>query len=277
MDQLKPLHIQGYYTNRLTEGRMDGKGGLSNRSVLHHHRVLNEALNHAVKWQLLPINPVNAITPPKPQKKKITVLTKEQVISLLQGTKGYKYYYPIYLAVNTGMRRGEILGLRWEDIDFSNHTISINQTLQKLKGIGLQFRDTTKTDGSRRSIAISESVVETLKRLKTVQAKNKLRFGPTYQDHDLVFCNKDGSPFDPDNVSREFCRYIKRLEIPHVRFHDLRHTHATLLLQQGEHPKVVSERLGHSTIAITMDIYSHVMPNMQKEAAKKFDDFLFGN
>lgn len=274
IDKLKPLHIQSYYSNRLTEGRIDGKGGLSNRSVLHHHRVLHQAFDQAVKWQMLQINPVNAITPPKPQKKKMNVLSREQIQLLLQETKEKSYFSIIYMAIHTGMRRGEILGLRWSDIDYKNLTISINQTVQRLKSTGIELRNTTKTDGSRRSVAISESVIGMLKKVKVTQTKNKLHFGVLYQNHDLIFSNEDGSPIDPDGLSREFTRLVKRIDIPHIRFHDLRHTHATLLLQQGEHTKVVSERLGHSTIAITMDTYSHVMPNMQKEAAKKLDDFL---
>jgi integrase len=147
---------------------------------------------------------------------------------------------------------------------------------KRIKGEGIQFRKTTKTDGSRRSIAVTDSTIHFLKKLKTKQAKEKLALGSVYKDHDLVFANSEGDALDPDGLSREFSRLVKRLHLPHVRFHDLRHTHATLLLQQGIHPKVVSERLGHSTIAMTMDTYSHVMPNMQKEAAQKLDDFLFG-
>lgn len=138
------------------------------------------------------------------------------------------------------------------------------------------FRDAAKTDGSRRSVAVSDSIVNMLKRIKKEQAANKLALGPAYQDHDLIFCKEDGSPYNLDYVSRDFGRLVRKHNLPPIRFHDLRHTHATLLLQQGEHPKIVSERLGHSTITITMDLYSHVLPNMQKEAAQKLDDHLFG-
>ena len=278
MDQLKPIHIQQYYTNRLTEGRIDGSGGLSNRSVLHHHRLLHKALEDAVKWQIIAINPAKAVNSPKDQKKKVNVLTKEQVHALLQYVKSHKYYAPIYLAIKTGMRRGEILGIRWEDVDFEKYTISVNQQIQRLKKQGVVFKPTTKNNGSRRTIAISESVASVLKRQINIRKRDRLKFGILYHDHQLIFANEDGSPIDPDAISREFPRIIRRIEdFPKVRFHDLRHTHATLLLQQGEHPKIVSERLGHATISMTMDTYSHVMPNMQKAAAKKFDDFLFGN
>ncbi|EGK10195.1 phage integrase family site-specific recombinase [Desmospora sp. 8437] len=277
MDKLKPMHIQGYYSEKLAKGRKDGSGGLSPRSVLHHHRILHQALDQAVKWQVIPMNPAKSVTPPKPQRKQINTLSREQVHQLLSATKNTPYYEQIFFAINTGMRRGEIFGLRWKDVDFANRTISVRQTIQRIKNKGLVFRDTTKTDGSRRSIAVSDSVIHMLNRIKKRQAQEKISCGPLYQDHDLIFANSDGTPINIDYLSREFGRLIKRMKLPHIRFHDLRHTHATLLLQQGEHPKVVSERLGHSTITITMDTYSHVMPNMQKEAAQKLDNFLFGS
>lgn len=157
LDRLKPVHIQTYYAEKLNNGRMDGEGGLSARSVLHHHRVLHEALEHAVKWQIISVNPVKAVSPPKPQKKQINVLTRDEIIQLLKAAEGTRFYDPIFFAVNTGMRRGEIIALRWCDIDFENRIISVRQTLHRLKGKGFVFRDTTKTDGSRRSIAVSES------------------------------------------------------------------------------------------------------------------------
>jgi integrase len=277
LDKLKPMHIQRYYSQRLQNGRRDGKGGLSPRTVLHHHRVLREALQHAVKWQLLSYNPADAAEAPKPQRKKFNVLSKDEVHKLLDAASKTPYYEAIYMAINTGMRRGEIYGLQWADINFTNKTVGINQTLQRLKGEGLVFRETTKTDGSRRSIAISDNVISMLQKIKTKQKENRLLCGPLYEDHDLVFSNTHGTPINIDYVSQQFGYLVKKIGLQHVRFHDLRHSHATLLLEQGEHPKVVSERLGHSSITITMDLYSHVTPNMQKEAAKKLDDFLFGN
>lgn len=175
------------------------------------------------------------------------------------------------------MRRGEIGGLRWKDIDFDNQSISVRQTLIKTKTESLQLQETTKTDGSRRTIAIIEPLVNLFKRMKKRQSEQKLKIGSSYKDLDLVFAHPDGAPIDIDYYSQAFSKLVKRLNLPPVRFHDLRHTHATLLIQQGIHPKVVSERLGHTTISITMDLYSHVMPNMQKEAVQKLDDLLFGN
>ncbi|SDY34816.1 site-specific integrase [Thermoactinomyces sp. DSM 45892] len=276
LTQLKPMHIQNYYSKKLTNGRLDGKGGLSARSVHHHHRLLHEVLEHAVKWQLIFNNPVKATIPPKPKKKRVNALTKEQVLTVLQ-LAGKLWCYPIiFFALNTGMRRGEILGLRWKDVDLEKRTISISYSLQRVKKKGLQLRPATKTEGSRRSLAISNSVVDMLKKVQTHQASNKLQVGEFYQDNGFVFSMSCGKPIDPHRVSKEFRHLVKKSDgIPYMSFHDLRHCHATLLLQQGEHPKVVSERLGHSTITLTMDTYSHVLPNMQKEAADKLDKFLF--
>lgn len=171
LDQLKPTIIQGYYTNRLQVGRKDGKGGLSARSVLHHHRLLHEILNHAVRWQLIPINHAKAVIPPKPTKKKINILNKGEITQLLDGLKKTPLYDAVFIAINTGMRRGEIFGLRWKDINFHQATISVNQTLQRIHKIGLMIRDTTKTDGSQRTIAISESVIAHLNQIKKQQKK----------------------------------------------------------------------------------------------------------
>ncbi|TCP61247.1 site-specific integrase [Baia soyae] len=277
LDKIKPIQIQNYYSEKLTKGRVDGKGGLTARSVLHHHRILHEALEHAVKWQILGKNPTKAVTPPRLQKKEVNVLSKDQIQILLEGTKNKYFHGAVFFAISTGMRRGEIFGLRWSDVDFKNQTLSIRQTLQRLKGKGLVFKKSAKNDGSRRSVAISSEIIKLLQVLKATQEECKQNLGVYYQDHDLVFSNEDGTPINVDYVSREFGRSVKKLDIPYVRFHDLRHTHATLLLQQGEHPKIISERLGHSTISITMDIYSHVMPNMQREATDKLDRFLFSD
>ncbi|SHF03001.1 Phage integrase family protein [Seinonella peptonophila] len=172
------------------------------------------------------------------------------------------------------MRRGEIFGLRWQDVNFETQIVSIRQTLQRYKQKGYQIREVPKTTGSRRSVAIAHSVVQLLKKIKKQQAKNWSQWGSAYDDWDLVFAREDGRPMDMNNMTNEFATLIKQLDLSHFRFHDLRHSHASLLLQQGEHPKVISERPGHSFITITMNAYSHLIPNMQQKAAQKLDDFL---
>ncbi|MDQ0417890.1 integrase [Croceifilum oryzae] len=276
LGKLKPIQIQSYYTQKSKKGRKDGrKGGLSHRSILHHHRVLYEALEQAVKWQLLSANPAKSTTPPKPARAQFNVLTtKEEIYTLLDTVDRKGLYDPVYFAICTGLRRGELFALRWADVDMKNNIISIQQTLILLDGNILEFKDGAKNDGSRRTVAVTDSIINGLKRRKIEQEQHKAYYGPLYKDHDLIFSNKDGSPINIGSFSKTFGRTVKKADIPYVRFHDLRHSHATLLLQQGEHPKIVSERLGHSSIGITMDTYSHVLPNMQKEAAQKLDDFL---
>lgn len=278
LQKLQPSQIQSYYTNALKDGRRDGKkGGLSHRTVLHHHRVLREALQQAIKWQLVLRNVADAVEPPKPDRPEMNTLAAEQVLHLLDVAKQHtkKYYPVIYMAVNTGMRRGEILGLRWQDIDFNNNTANIQQTAQRVIGHGVIFRE-PKTQKSRRSVSLPPSIMELLREIKVNQSKNKLVLGQAYQNYDLVFEQGDGKPLEPTEAGRAFRNVLKKAGYSSIRFHDLRHTHATLLLKEGVHPKIVSERLGHATIAITLDTYSHVLPHLQEEAANKLDEKLFG-
>ncbi|TCS80341.1 site-specific integrase [Tepidibacillus fermentans] len=272
LDNLKPLHIQRYYSDKLSHGRTDGTGGLSAQTVLHHHRVLKEALEQAVKWQLIVRNVADAVEPPRPKKVQMVTLNKQEISKLLETAKDSPFFPIIFTAIYTGMRRGEILGLRWRDINFHNRVISVRQTLQAVKGKGLIFKE--PKNGKERTVSIPDSLIDLLKKQKIKQNENKLRFGPAYNDFDLVFAQPNGNPFQPSELSRGFNKIIKKAEITPIRFHDLRHTHATLLLEQGVHPKIVSERLGHSSINITLDTYSHVLPNMQEEAANKFDDLI---
>lgn len=177
------------------------------------------------------------------------------------------------LAVTAGLRRGELLGLRWSDVDLERGTIQVRQTIQRVRGQGLVPSE-TKSQRSRRLVVLPAFAVAALKRHKAQQAQEKLLFGPAYQDNDLVFCKEWGAPLDGWWLSRYTQRILEKAGLPKIRLHHLRHTSATLLLAQGVHPKIVSERLGHSTIHLTLDTYSHVLPNMQKEAAQKLDDLL---
>jgi integrase len=175
---------------------------------------------------------------------------------------------PIWrLAASTGMRRGELLGLRWGDVDLVGGRLSLRQQLVR-SGASIAFGP-PKTKAARRMIALDSGTVEALRARRAVWRDERLAFGPGYEDHDLVFCRPDGQPHDPDVVTHQFERAIERAGVHRIRFHDLRHTHATLLLKARVHPKVVQERLGHSSIAITLDTYSHVIPDMQDEAAAK--------
>lgn len=265
LNQLMPIHIQKFYAKKLDEG-------LSPSSVLRIHSVLSSSLGQAVKWQLIPKNPVNQVARPKKNNNTVKTWTPDDVNHFLTYTKGGYLHIAYLLAIYTGMRRGEILGLRWEDCDFEQGTLSIRQTLVSSKK-GLIFED-TKSIKSRRMIVVTDEVIEALKRHKRQQNKNKLLLGEAYQDHQLVVCTRKGTPMSPRNLNRHYSRMIKLTGVPKVRFHDLRHSHATIMLQLGEHPKVVSERLGHSGTNITMETYSHVLPSIQTNAAEKFSQAL---
>ena len=269
LSKLHPLHIVAYYTSALQTGRRDGRGGLSAQTVTHHHRVLHGALQQAVKWQLLARNPADAVEPPRSQRKEMCALDEPETARLLNAAKGTRLYMPILLAVTTGMRRGEILGLRWQDLDLTTSMLSVRQSLEQTKA-RVAFKQ-PKTVKGRRVIALPQITVEALHEHKKEQAKQRLLLGPDYRDHGLVLANVDGTPWAPNSFTSSYRSLVARLGLAQIRFHDLRHTHATQLLRQGVHPKVVSERLGHSSIGITLDVYSHVLPGMQEDAARRID------
>ncbi len=269
LSKLQALHIQTYYSNALEAGRKDGKGGLSKKTILQIHRILREALHHAVRWKLLARNPADVVDAPRPQRKEMRALDEKETMQLLNTAQGRRFYYPIMVAVTTGMRRGEILGLRWKDVNLDARSLSVRQCLEQVDG-RFAFKP-PKTAKSRRSIALSPITVEALRAHKREQAKERLLLGHAYQNHDLVFPRPDGEPWSPDALTHGLSDIVQGTELEGITFHSLRHSHATQLLRQGVHPKIVSERLGHSTVSITLDIYSHVLPGMQEDAALKVD------
>jgi integrase len=269
LPKLQPLHIQALYSAKLASGRKDGTGGLSAQTIIHIHRVLRAALTQAVKWQLLNRNVADAVDPPKVTRKEMRALTEQETGKLLFALSGSKFYAPVLIAVVTGLRRGELLALRWQDVDLDQGRVTIQQSLEQTR-TGLAFKP-PKTNRGRRTIALPLIAVDTLRAHKAKQAAERLRLGPAFHDRGLVFCKADGEAWQPVNFSSDFSALVRRLPITRVRFHDLRHTHATQLLRQGVNPKVVSERLGHSTVAFTLDVYSHVLPGMQDDAVRRID------
>jgi integrase len=269
LHKLTPLDIQGHYSRALNGE--NGRRALSARSVLHHHRILREALQQAVRWRLLTINPADGTEPPRPRAKEMSILTPEQSSALIEGSRGHRLHLPIVLALGAGLRKGEIFGLQWKDIDFTSGIAHIRRSLEPAAS-GPHFKE-PKTAKGRRSIALPSFALEALRQHRVQQAELRLQIGPDYNDLDLVCCLPDGRPV-VYNLVRDFQALLKRLGLPKVRFHDLRHSHASLLLAQGIHPKVVSERLGHSQVGITLDTYSHLLPNLQQEAAAKLDSLL---
>jgi len=268
---LRPHHIQKYYSQALESGRRDGKGGLSALTVHHHHRVLYEALRHGVKHGILIRNVAEAVDAPRPKHKELAILAASDVQLILDACKETAYYVLFFTLAYTGLRRSELLGLRWGDVDLEKSTLSVVQALHQLHGGKYILRE-PKTKRSRRQIALSPLLAIALweHRLKQEQAQKLL--GRPLESRDLVFSHPDGRPIRPDSVTRAFHKIAESVRLRGVRLHDLRHAHATILLQQGVNPKIVQERLGHSSVSTTLDIYSHVLPGLQEAAARQFDE-----
>ncbi len=272
LSALQPIHLQDFYRRTLEAGRLDGKGALSARSVVLIHVVVHAALKQAVKWQMVPRNAADAVDPPRPRRPKMTTLDADGVKKLLAKTEGHRDRLLIETAVRTGLRRGELLALRWEDIDLDAKVLRVQHGLVRLDGHSTLAEP--KTKGSRRQVPLSDDAVGVLREVRRAQAEQKLRLGGNYGDRSLVFCNPDGSVIEPSSVSHRFKELVEAAGFQGLRFHDLRHTYATLLLAKGVHPKVVQECLGHESISTTMDTYSHVLPSLLREAAEKIDEAL---
>ena len=268
LSDLKPIHIQSYQNEKLKKGSVYENKPLSTTTVLQHHRILSKALKQAVQWQLIKYNPCTAIPAPRKADTEIKTMTSNELKYIIDNAKE-KMKDIITLAAYTGMRRSEITGLKWEDIDFINKSIYIKRSLVRTKN-GHIFKK-TKNKSSKRRIAITDSLINMLKRIKKEQTENKLFLGPEYKDQNLVFCFSYGRHIRPVYITHRFKELVRKLNLGQYSFHDLRHTHATLLLKEGHHPKKVQERLGHASISTTLDIYSHVTEDMQRETAELFD------
>lgn len=267
--KLSPQQLQSFYTKKLNEG-------LSTTTVISFHNVLHKALESAVRWNLIPRNVCDVVSPPRRKRLEVQSLDTEQVQQLLAAARGHRLEALFILALATGMRRGELLGLKWQDINFQTGMLQVRRVLTrvptKLPGKGYVEAE-SKTERSRRSITIAPFALEALKQHRVRQLEVKLKAGSRWQERDLVFCTSVGTPLNPDrDVLVQLKGLLKKAGLPDIRFHDLRHSAATLLLSMGVHPKIVQELLGHSQISITMDVYSHALPSLQKEAISKLND-----
>jgi integrase len=272
LDDVSPLVIQELY-GELSAAPPAGPG-LSGGSVLNLHLVLTQAFAQAVRWQLIVSNPVAGAQPPRPRRALRQVVDPELLRRLLAAAAGTWLEAPVAIAAATGMRRGEILGLRWSDFDSELTLLRVQRTLQPTND-GLVFEQ-PKTPRSRRTVLLPEFLRPFLERQRHDQSVRQKALGAEWVESGLAIDRGDGRPLNPDTLSAGWARFVRQRGLPQVRFHDLRHAHATLMLSQGVHPKVVSERLGHASIGITLDTYSHVLPTLQQEAAQAFDDLFPG-
>lgn len=272
LEKVAPAGIQKFYAELLTKGRKDGRGGLSGRTCLHVHRVLHEAFGHAVLWQLLAINPFTRVEAPRAEKKRIRPPDAVGVVELLEKAQTLApTIYPIILAaICTGLRRAEVLALRWSDIDLDAGMLTVHQSASQVTG-KLIFK-APKSETSRRSVALPSILTEELIRHRGRQANQKLEIGRAdYHDHDLIFAREDGMPRSPGSFSHMFAVFLKRAGLPPIRFHDLRHSYASQLIRQGVPLKTVSTLMGHSGISITADTYGHLLGGEEREAANILD------
>ena len=266
LGRLTPQHFQRLYQDKLA-------AGLSPTTVSHLHTVLHGAFAEAVRWGLLPRNVVSLARPPRKTHVEVVALTVEQARALLAAAAGNRFEALFVLAVKTGMRRGELLALRWEDVDLDKGTLQIRGTLRRTRE-GLTF-GVPKTAASRRQVVLSPSLVAALRRHRACQEEERQEAGGLWLSLGLVFPNTLGRPMEPrDLLANVYRPLLERAGLPPVTFHALRHTAATLLLSEGEHPKVVQELLGHAQVSITLDRYSHMTPRLMSNAAVVMDRLL---
>ena len=267
LKDLTPFKVQGLYRSKLDSG-------LSNASVRYTHAVLHRALKQAVKWSLVPRNVAEAVDAPRVRREEITPLSHTQSRAFLTAAGGDRFEALYVIALTCGLRQGELLGLKWSDVDLGAKTLRVNRQVQRQRdGDGLVFAE--PKNASRRTVPLTATAVEALRRHGKRQAEERIRVGSLYEDAGLLFASETGTPLDAQNVvNRSFKPLLKRAGLPSIRFHDLRHTCATLLLAKGVHPKLVRSLLGHASIGITMDLYSHWAPAMGDQVAAAMEDVL---
>lgn len=278
LQRLTAEDLDRFYADLLSSGRLNGKGGgLSAKSVRYIHSILRKAIADAHRKGTIVRNVADVADPPKPsasaKKSEMRAWTPEQLRQFLDEIADHRLVAAYFLAANTGMRRGEVLGLRWQDVDLDRGRLSVQQALVNI-AYELHVSD-VKTQSSRRVVDLDERTVAVLRSWRKRQLEEQILVGRRADEGALVFSQPDGAPVHPDHFSQVFERHVAKSDLPRIRLHDLRHTHATILLQAGVPVKVVSERLGHSSPAFTMTVYQHVLPGMQADAAAAFSAAVF--
>jgi integrase len=267
--KLTPQHVHCLVTQKVREGH------LSPRTIQYMHSVLRAALNQAVRWRMVHYNAAAMVSTPRVTRREVRALTPEEARCLLDAARGDRLEALYSVALALGLRQGEALGLKWCDIDFDTHVLRVRRASQRIPHHGTQLVE-TKTKRSRRSLVMPPIVINALCGHRGRQAVERLAAGERWVDLDLVFPSERGTLADGPNVTHRFHKLLNRAHLPPMRFHDLRHACASLLLVQGVHPRVVMETLGHSQISLTMDTYSHVIPALQREAADRMEAVLAG-
>jgi integrase len=282
LQDLNAGHVNKLYTDLLVEGRKDGAGGLSPASVRRIHAMLRKALRDAVRWGRVERNVTDFADPPPARvvqaarRRSMTTWNEQELLSFLTGTASHRLHPLWVFAATSGTRRSEFLGLRWGDVNLNASTVTIRQTVVMTPdGYRLELEQKSVTSG--RTLHLSARTVAELQLQRERQQHQRRVVGTAWQEHDLVFPQDDGSWWNPPAITLAFSRAVRKADVRPIRLHDLRHTHASLLLAAGVNPKVVSERLGHSSVAFTLDTYAHVMPGMQPEAAELFDELIYGS
>ncbi|UCC85999.1 MAG: site-specific integrase [Anaerolineales bacterium] len=260
IQDLRPDHIQRFYTAKLDSG-----SGTS--TVRLCHAVLHRALAHAVKWGLVARNVCDAVDKPKVDTPEMSVWDADQVRQFLQVIQGHRWEALFYLAVSTGLRQGELLGLMWTDVNWDTGKLAVQRQAYKGKLVEL------KSASSRRAVVLGPTALDKLRERQAHQEQERA-WGSSWIERGLIFTSRTGKPIAPSSVCKVFASKIEEAGLPAIRFHDLRHTAATLMLQGGVHPKVVQEMLGHSSISMTLDTYSHVLPSLQEGVADRMEGLL---
>lgn len=274
LQALTPLALERFYRDLLETGGSRG-GPLATKTVRNTHTVLRKALADAERLGLIMRNPAATARPPSVQTKEQRTWSSDEVRDFFEHIRDDRLFGLYMLLATTGMRRGEALGLRWRDLDLDAAELHVVQTLGLVRK-ELVF-STPKTKRSRRQVYLDDGTVRVLRAHRAKQREERLAAGPEWgADHDLVFCDEFGSPLNPESISTDFRRKVRKGMLADIRLHDLRHTYATIALKSGVHPKVVSERLGHATVGITLDLYSHVTPAIGRDAADVVASTIFG-